>query len=354
MTLDTSELTGLEIAVIGMAGRFPGANDIHEFWQNLKNGVESFTFFTEQELLDTGVQPELIRDPNYVKSCGGVMENKEYFDAAFFGFKPTEAEIMDPQIRIFLQCTWHALEDAGYAPGTYNGLIGVYAGSSSNFRWEALTYASGRINILGPFTSSLYSHRDYLCTHVSYNLGLKGPSLYVKTACSTSLVAVHLAYQAILNGECDMALAGGVSISNGEKSGYLYQEGMIVSPDGHNRTFDARGKGTVGGEGAGVVLLKRLEEAIEDGDHIYAIVKGTAIGNDGSRKIGFTAPSIDGQADVIREAFHVANVAPESITYIEAHGTATPVGDPIEIEALKMAFKTDKRGFCAIGSVKTN
>ncbi len=352
--MTTGNTTGLEIAVIGMAGRFPGAKDIHEFWQNLKNGVESFTFFTEQELLDAGVEPDLLQDPNYVKSSGGVLEKKEYFDAAFFGFKPTEAEIMDPQTRIFLQCTWHALEDAGYDPGSYNGLIGVYAGSSANFRWEALTYASGRVHTLGPFTSSLYSHRDYLCTHISYNLGLKGPSLYVKTACSTSLAAIHLACQAILNGECDMALAGGVSISTWGKSGYLYQEGMIVSPDGHNRTFDARGKGTVGGEGAGTVVLKRLEEAIEDGDHIYAVVKGTAIDNDGSRKIGFTAPSIDGQADVIREALHVANVEPESITYIEAHGTATPVGDPIEIEALKMAFKTDKKGFCSIGSVKTN
>ncbi|MCX6580882.1 MAG: SDR family NAD(P)-dependent oxidoreductase [Candidatus Aminicenantes bacterium] len=352
--MTTGNTTGLEIAVIGMAGRFPGAKDIHEFWQNLKNGVESFTFFTEQELLEAGVEPDLLRDPNYVKSSGGVLENKEYFDAAFFGFKPTEAEIMDPQTRIFLQCTWHALEDAGYDPGSYKGLIGVYAGSSSNFRWEALTYASGRVQILGPFTSSLYSHRDYLCTHVSYNLGLKGPSLYAKTACSTSLVAVHLACQAILNGECDMALAGGVSISIWEKSGYLYQEGMIISPDGHNRAFDARGKGTVGGEGAGTVVLKRLEEAIEDNDHIYAVIKGTAVDNDGSRKIGFTAPSIDGQADVIREALHVANVEPGTITYVETHGTATPVGDPIEIEALKKAFKTDEKGFCAIGSVKTN
>ncbi|MDQ1352316.1 MAG: family NAD(P)-dependent oxidoreductase [Acidobacteriota bacterium] len=352
--MTTGNTTGLEIAVIGMAGRFPGAKDIREFWQNLKNGVESFAFFTEQELLDAGVDPELLKDPNYVKSCGGVLENKEYFDAAFFGFKPTEAEIMDPQTRIFLQCTWHALEDAGYDPGSYKGLIGVYAGSSANFRWEALTYASGRVNILGPFTSTLYTHRDYLCTHVSYNLGLKGPSLYVKTACSTSLAAVHLACQAILNGECDMALAGGVSISTWEISGYLYQEGMIVSPDGHNRAFDARAKGTVGGEGAGTVVLKRLEDAIEDNDHIYAVIKGTAVDNDGSRKIGFTAPSIDGQAEVIREALHVANVDPETISYVEAHGTATPVGDPIEIEALKMAFKTKKKGFCAIGSVKTN
>jgi acyl transferase domain-containing protein len=352
--MTTENTTGLEIAVIGMAGQFPGAIDIHQFWRNLKESVESFTFFSDRELIDAGIDPGKIKDPNYIKSCGGVLEDKEYFDAAFFGYKPTEAEVMDPQTRVFLQCAWHALEDAAYDPGSYKGLIGLYAGSSSNFRWEALTFASGAINALGQFTSSLFTQRDFLCTHVSYNLGLKGPGVYLKTTCSTSLVAVHLACQAILNGECDMALAGGVSIITWEKSGYLYQEGMIISPDGHCRAFDAEAKGTVGGEGVGTVVLKRLEEALEDRDHIYAVVKGTAVNNDGTRKIGYTAPSIDGQAGVIREAHRVADVEPGSITYVETHGTGTPVGDPIEIEALKTAFKTNKKGFCRIGSVKTN
>ncbi|MCP5105900.1 MAG: polyketide synthase, partial [bacterium] len=346
--------TGMEIAVIGMAGQFPGAKNIDEFWWNLKNGVESFTLFSDEELLEAGVDSQLMENPNYVKSCGGVLENREYFDAAFFGYKPTEAEVADPQTRIFLQCAWHALEDAAYDPGNYKGLIGLYAGSSNHFRWEALTYASGRIDALGPFAAGLHSDRDYLCSRVSYHLGLNGPAVYVKTACSTSLVAVHLAVQAILNGECDMALAGGVSVTNWGSAGYLYQEGMIVSPDGHCRAFDAKAKGTVGGDGVGVVVLKRLEEALEDQDFIHAVIKGTAVNNDGMRKIGFTAPSIDGQAAVIREALQVADVDPETVTYIETHGTGTPVGDPIEIEALKTAFAAEKKGFCGIGAVKTN
>jgi acyl transferase domain-containing protein/aryl carrier-like protein len=351
---NNQDRTGQEIAVIGMAGRFPGADSLEAFWQNLRQGVESITFFSQQELIDAGVDPMLVQRPDYIGSCGGLLEQKEYFDALFFDCKPAEAEIMDPQTRLMLQCSWHALEDAGYDPLSYEGLIGVYAGSSLNFAWEALTYMTGKTDILGEFAASLLANRDFLSTHISYRLGLRGPGVYVKTACSTSLVAVHLACQAILNGECDMALAGGAAVINWRKSGYLYQEGMIVSADGHCRAFDVRARGTVGGEGVGVVVLKRLTEALEEGDHIHAVIKGTAINNDGIRKIGYTAPSVDGQADVIREALLVADVEPESITYVETHGTGTPVGDPIEIEALKMAFATNRQGSCRLGSLKTN
>ncbi|MGD2087400.1 MAG: beta-ketoacyl synthase N-terminal-like domain-containing protein [Candidatus Aminicenantes bacterium] len=354
MTGEIKNLTGLEIAVIGMAGRFPGAKNLEEFRLNLENGIESIPFFSDRELIDSGVNPTQVEHPDYVKSCGSMLEDKEYFDAVFFGYKPTEAEVMDPQTRIFLECAWHALEAAGYAADTSKGLIGLYAGSSRNFPWEALTFLSGRAGIIGEFSWGLLTDKDYLCTIVSYNLGLTGPSVFVKSACSTSLAAVHLACQAILSGECDTALAGGISIINRQKTGYVYQEGMINSADGHCRVFDRDAKGTVGGEGVGIVVLKRLEEALEHRDYIHATIKGTAINNDGTRKIGYTAPSIQGQADVVREALHVADVEPESITYVETHGTGTPVGDPIEIEALKTAFKTEKKGFCSIGSVKSN
>ncbi|MFC2145979.1 SDR family NAD(P)-dependent oxidoreductase [Acidobacteriota bacterium] len=352
--MTNNNLTGLEIAVIGMWGRFPGAKDLDEFWQNLKNGIETVTFFSEEELIEAGIESDLVMDRGYVKSCGTILDNKDYFDAAFFGYTPVEAETMDPQTRLLLETSWQALEDAGFEPGAYEGLIGLYGGSSWNFHWETRVHLSRRTQPLGEFASWLLYNRDNLCTLISYKLGLKGPSLFVKTTCSTSLTAVHLACQAILNGECEIALAGGVSITNWEKTGYLYQEGMLLSPDGHCRAFAAEAKGTVSGEGVGIVVLKRLVEAIEDNDHIYAVIKGTAINNDGSRKIGYTAPSIPGQADVIREALHVADVEPESITYVETHGTGTPVGDPIEIEALKTAFKIDKKRFCSLGSIKSN
>jgi len=358
--MSNEEQTGLEIAIIGIWGRFPGAGNLEEFWNNLKQGIESITFYSDEELGETGVESGILEGTAYVKTSGSILENKDCFDAAFFGYKPVEAEIMDPQTRLFFEITWQALEEAGYDPGTYSGLIGLYAGSAWNFNWETRVHLSGRSDTLGGFASWLLANRDNLCTLVSYNLGLNGPSVFVKTTCSTSLVAVHLACQAILNGECEMALAGGVALTQWEKSGYVYQEGMIQSPDGHCRAFDAQAKGTVGGEGAGVVVLKRYEEALEDHDHIHAVIKGTAINNDGSRKIGYTAPSVAGQADVIREALHVADVEPESITYIETHGTGTPVGDPIEIEALATALVPENDGVsdnnytCRLGSVKTN
>jgi acyl transferase domain-containing protein/acyl carrier protein len=353
MSSDNPE-TGLEIAVIGMAGRFPGAKDIEQFWENLKNGIESIIFYSPDELLSAGVSTNLLDNPDYVKCGGGIMEEIEYFDAGYFGYSPIEAELMDPQVRIFHEITWHALENAGYDPFTYDQPIGIYAGASRNIEWEALSMLSGKTALLGDFASQFLTDRDFLCTRVSYNLNLKGPGVVVKTACSTSLAAVHMACQSILNGECEMSLAGGVSITRYGIGGYLYREGMIPSKDGHCRAFDVNSLGTVGGSGAGVVVLKRLENARHDNDNILALIKGSAINNDGMRRAGFTAPSIDGQCEVICDAIQFAGIDPETVTCIETHGTGTPVGDPIELEALKLAFDTTKKQYCRIGSVKTN
>lgn len=354
MAESTTNINGSEIAVISMSGRFPGARNIDVFWENIKNGIESISFASNQEILEMEGGPKLLKNPDYVKSKGGVLDEKECFDAAFFGFSPKEAEVMNPQIRVFLECTWHTLENAGYVPENYDGLIGLYAGAGTSLFWEYVTLLSGKCQDLGYFAAGHLNNKDYLPTQVAYKLNLKGPAFSVQTACSTSLVAIHLACQGLLNGECDMALAGGVSFGVREKKGYVYQEGMINSPDGHCRAFDARGKGTVTGEGAGVVLLKPLQDALDNGDPIYAVIKGTAINNDGLRKIGYSAPSIEGQAEVIRTARQMAEVEAESFGYIEAHGTATELGDPVEIEALKLAFNTEKKNYCGIGSVKTN
>ena len=351
------------IAIIGMSGRFPGAKDLNTFWQNLCSGVESISFFDDQELESSGVDPAMFNNPNYVKA-GAILEGVELFDAAFFGFNAREAEIIDPQQRLFLECAWEALESAGYNTETYQGAIGVYAGASMNTYllfnilpnqklWES-------VNI---FQIGLANDKDFLPTRISYKLNLTGPSVNVQAACSTSLVAVHLACQSLLNGECDIALAGGVSVRVPQKIGYLYQEGGIASPDGHCRAFDAQAQGTIGGNGLGIVVLKRLEDALADRDCIHAIIKASAINNDGSLKVSYTAPSVDGQAAVISEAMTIAAVAPETITYIEAHGTGTALGDPIEIAALTQAFRTvtEDKGFCAmpaagvaIASLKTN
>jgi len=344
--------TGLEIAVIGLAGRFPGAKNIAEFWANLKNGVESLSFLSEEELAE--INPVLRNHPNYVNAKGGILQDIEYFDASFFNYTPLEAELMAPSMRIFHQCSWEALEDSGYAPEQCNGLIGLYAGVQSTGDWETLANSSPLNEGAGATTSEGLANRDFMSTLVAYKLNLKGPSFSVNTTCSTSLVAIHLACQGLLSGDCDMALAGGVSIRVGENKGYLYEEGMIASPDGHCRAFDAHAGGAIAGNGIGIVVLKRLEDALNDNDYIYAVIKGSAINNDGNRKVGYTAPSIEGQAEVIRKAHKMAEVNPEDISYVEAHGTATPLGDVTEIEALKIAFNTEKKHFCALGSVKTN
>ncbi|MDQ1354640.1 MAG: polyketide synthase PksJ, partial [Acidobacteriota bacterium] len=352
---ENNGLTGLEIAVIGMSGRFPGARDIDEFWENLKNGVESLRFYSDEELLEAGVDPVLLENPEYVKAGGGLLQDFEYFDASFFGYSPNEATVMDPQVRIFHECIWEALEQAGYDPGAYKGKIGLYAGASSSTSWESLVAMSGKADEVGRFAAGSLACGDFLCTRIAYKLDLKGPVYAVQSACSTSLAAIDMACRGILTGQCNMALAGGVSVKGlREVRGYLFKEGMIRSPDGHCRAFDAKAKGIAGGEGAGVVVLKLLEEALTDQDTIHAIIKGSASNNDGSRKVGYTAPSVEGQAEVIRAAHLAAEIDPESITYIETHGTGTPLGDPVEIEALKQGFRTNKKGFCLIGSVKTN
>ena len=343
-----------EIAIIGMAGRFPGANTIDSFWQNLCSGVESISFFTDEELISNGVDSALLNDPNYIKA-NGILENIDLFDAAFFDFSPREAEITDPQHRLFLECAWEALENAGYNSETYNGQIGLFAGVGISGYLLTNLYTNRDLMKLGD-NIAIGNDKDFLTTKVSYKLNLKGPSINVQTACSTSLVTVHLACQSLLNGESDIALVGGVTVGAQQKVGYYYQEGGIQSPDGHCRAFDAQAQGTIDGNGLGLVVLKRLEDAISDGDYIHAVIKGSAVNNDGSLKIGYTAPSIDGQREVILEALALASVEPETISYVETHGTGTILGDPIEIKALTQAFtaSTNKKGFCAIGSVKTN
>jgi acyl transferase domain-containing protein len=347
--------TNLEIAVIGMAGRFPGAKNIHRFWENLTGGVESITFYTEKELLAEDIPGVQLQDSHFVKAQGS-LEDIELFDASFFGYTPREAEIMDPQVRIFHEYAWEALEDAGYNPGTYPGQVGLYAGASANFTWELMTMAAGfGMDALSMhYAASQLNDKDYISTRLSYKLNLKGPSTVTFSACSTSLLTVHQACRGLLSGECKMALAGGVTISPLRKNGYKYEEGMILSPDGHCRAFDTRAAGTVFGNGIGIVVLKRLKIAAADGDHIYAVIKGSAANNDGNRKVSYTAPSIEGQAEVIGMAQYIARVEPESITYVETHGTGTPMGDPIEIEGLKAAFNTEQKRFCRIGSVKSN
>lgn len=345
-----------EIAVIGLACRFPGAQNSDQFWANLRDGVESISRFTDEELIASGISPEVFRRPNYVKA-GGVLPGIELFDAGFFGMSRREAEMTDPQQRIFLEVAWDGLENAGYDPQTYNGSIGVFAGSSIST--YLLFNLVPEVSIVGSgehFPTLIGNDKDYLPTHVSYKLNLHGPSMGIQTACSTSLVAIHTACQSLLNGECDIAIAGGVAVSVPQQAGYFYQEGAYFSPDGSCRSFSADARGTVFSSGAGVVVLKRLEDALRDGDCIDAVVKGSAINNDGAAKVGFTAPSVEGQARAISEALAIAEVDPKTIGYIEAHGTATPLGDPIEIAALSLAFSSQKlpSASCAIGSVKSN
>jgi phthiocerol/phenolphthiocerol synthesis type-I polyketide synthase E len=344
------------IAIIGMAGRFPGARNVDEFWHNLRQGVESIRPFTAEELAASGVDEETLAHPSFV-NAGAVMPDADAFDASFFGINSREAEIMDPQHRILLETAWEALENAGYDPESYRGLIGSFSGVGANTYYQQnLVTRPELLEILGRYSVMLACEREYAVTRVSFKLNLKGPSLSVNTACSTSGVTIHMACQSLLNGECDMALAGGAKIGVPLTAGYLYEEGGILSPDGHCRAFDAEARGTVSGSGVGMIVLKRLSEAIRDGDCIHAVIKGSAINNDGSQKVGFTAPSIQGQAAVIGEALAVADVSPDSIGYIEAHGTGTSLGDPIEMAALTEAFRqwTNRKAYCPIGSVKTN
>jgi amino acid adenylation domain-containing protein len=362
MSDQEADATAVEgVAIIGMAGRFPGAYSVAEFWRNQLEGIESISHFRLEDL-EISNKANVANDPRYIKARS-VLDDVDLFDADFFGIYPREAELMDPQQRLFLECCWQAIEDAGYVPDTYPGQIGVYAGSSVwSYFLTRLCTAPGFID---KFTSGyqvsnyfemMGNSLDFLSTRVSYKLNLRGPSFTMLSACSTSLLAVTQACQSLLTYQSDMALAGGVSITFPQKRGYYYQDGGMVSRDGHVRAFDADAQGTVFGSGLGVVLLKRLDDAIRDGDQIYAVIRGFAVNNDGSAKVGYTAPSVEGQASVIAMAHEAAGVEPESIGYVEAHGTGTPLGDPIELAGLTKAFRarTDRKQFCTIGTAKTN
>lgn len=345
------------VAIVGMAGRFPGARNIGKFWQNVRDGVESIRSLSDEELLAAGVTREDLAHPEYVKRAS-VLDDVSMFDASFFGLSPRDAAIMDPQHRHFLECAWEALEDAGHPPERLDGSIGVFAGSGLNtYLFHNLLANRELLESAGIFQlKQTGNDKDVLATRVSYQFDLRGPSINVQTACSTSLVAIHLACQSLLDHECDMALAGGVTIEIPHGQGYLYREGEILSRDGKCRSFDAASTGTVFGSGAGVVVLRRLEDALEGRDTIRAVILGSAINNDGARKVGYLAPSVEGQAEVIAEAIEFAGVSADDISYVEAHGTGTTVGDPIEVRALTQAFRrtTSRIGYCGIGSLKTN
>lgn len=353
---DSGHVSAEPIAIVGMACRVPGANSVAQFWSNLVEGVESLHRGTLEEHAAAGVPPEVLEDPDFVP-VNSVLPQPEYFDAGMFGMSAAEAELRDPQHRLFLELSYTAMEDAGYDTRRYRGDIGVYAGSGEDaYQWRnvrrnrAATARSGAVGL------AVNSHPDYVATLASYHLGLRGPSMTVHTACSTSLVTVHLACEALRNGECDMALAGGVNLDLPMGQGYVYADGGILSRDGHCRTFDAQATGTVWGSGGAVVVLKPLHQAVADGDDVRAVIIGNAINNDGAAKAGFTAPSQHGQAAVIAQALSVAAVDPRTIGFVEAHGTATVLGDPIEVAALTSVYGrgTDERGWCAVGSVKTN
>ncbi|TSC32697.1 type I polyketide synthase [Corallococcus sp. Z5C101001] len=355
-----SNIDAQAIAIVGMAGRFPGAPDLESFWKNLREGVESIQPVPDATLEKLGVDPVLRKDPRHVKASAA-LEGMELFDAGFFGFTPREAELMDPQHRVFLECAWEALEKAGHTPEGFDGPIGVFAGAATNtYLVFHLVPNFDQLSGMDQVQIDVNNGGDFLATRVAYKLNLRGPSYSITSACSTSLVATHAACQSLLNEECDLALAGGVSVHVKHPEGYPFVPGGIVSPDGHCRAFDAQAEGTVFGSGVGVVVLKRLADAIDDGDHIHAIIKGSAINNDGALKVGFTAPSVEGQATVISEALGAAGVAPETIGYLEAHGTGTKMGDPIEVRALNKAFKFRSAAAKAnppripVGSLKSN
>ena len=353
--------TGTDVAIIGMAGKYPKANSIKEFWQNLVDGVESISFFTDDELefIPNG---NLNSELKFIRARG-ILEDADKFDAEFFGFNPREAAIMDPQHRLFLECAWNALEDAGYCPDNYKGAIGIFAGSSLNtylmynvLKDREATEEMANAYQIADYTTLTGNDNAFLTTKVAYKLGLRGPAINVQTACSTSLVAVGQAYQSLISGQSDMVLAGGVSITFPQKRGYFFVDGSIGSVDGHCKTFDAEATGTVFSHGAGIVVMKRLDDAIADGDSIYGVIKSVALNNDGSDKAGYMTPSVEGQSEVILKAQQLAGVEANTIKYVETHGTGTPVGDPIEVAGLEKAFRltTDEKQFCGIGSVKSN
>jgi acyl transferase domain-containing protein len=358
---ETVEISETDIAIVGMAAQFPGAASIDEFWSNLQSGISAIRKLSQETLIDAGEDPTRLHHKNYVPFAAP-LDGFDQFDAEFFGFSPKEAAILDPQHRKFLEVAWQALENAGHPPEKFvannAGPIGAFGGCGmGSYFYFNICSNPDIVDDVGMF---LLRHtgndKDFLTTRLSHVLDLKGPSINLQTACSTSLVAAHYACQSLLNGECDMALAGGVTIELPQGRGYVFEPGEILSPDGQCHAFDHRAEGTVFGSGAGVVVLRRLSDAVKDGDHIWGVIKGTAINNDGAAKAGYLAPSVDGQAGAIAEAQAIAEVSSDSIGYVECHGTGTFIGDPIEVAALTQAFRqtTDKTGFCSIGSVKTN
>ena len=344
--------TGLEIAVIGMSGKFPGADDLEQYWELLMRGESSVSYFSEEELIAGGIPEQSVRNPNYVRAKPFI-QNVYDFDASLFGYAPWEVQSMDPQTRLFHECVYHALENSGYHPDRYDGTIGMYAGASLDIQWTNKHLSRNNSGDQGILETGVLSSKDFLSQLISYKLNLTGPSYTLYTACSTSLAAIHLACQGLLLGDCNLALAGGVTLEQPSLTGYLYEDGKINSSSGVCRPFDNRADGTVFGEGAGAVVLKRLSDAVQDGDYIYAVIKGSSSNNDGRRKVGFFAPSLEGQKEVIRSAWDFANIDPSTIEYIEAHGTGTKVGDPIEFEALKQAFGSQDDNVL-LGSVKGN
>ena len=349
------ELRTEPIAIVGMSGRFPGANDVDQLWTNLANGVESITVLTQDEMRAAGIPDAISKLPGYV-NASPVLAGIDQFDAGFFGFSARDASLTDPQHRVFLETAWHALEDAGYDPGRYPGAIGVFGGCELSSYLGHLYQNLESLKYIDGMQLMVTNDKDHLCTQVSYRLNLRGPSVVVQTTCSTSLVAVALACESLQNRRCDMALAGGVTVKVPQRGGYYYTAGSILSPDGHCRPFDAQAQGTIVGSGVGLVVLRRLVDAIDAGDNIRAVILGLGINNDGSDKVGYTAPSTRGQAAAIRAAHRSAGIEAESIGYVEAHGTGTILGDPIELSALTEVFResTDRRGFCGIGSAKSN
>ncbi|WP_378186681.1 beta-ketoacyl synthase N-terminal-like domain-containing protein [Aquimarina sp. W85] len=341
-----------DIAIVGMSGKFAQSEDIETFWEHLIKGQELVRFYDPKELQELGIADELIKNPNYV-FANSLINNPENFDYNFFGYTKAEAEIMDPQIRLMHEYVWLALEDAGCNPENYVDKIGLYLAASDNINWRAHTLMNPNEEV-SDFMATRLANKSFISTLISYNLNLKGPSLYLDTACSSSLTSIHLACRSLLMKECSIALAGASSILTTKGLGYMYDEGMVFSEDGHCRTFDKESTGTFFGEGVGVLALKRLGDAIENNDHIYAVIKATAVNNDGNRKVGYTAPSIIGQAECIKLAQRIAGLQPEDIGYVEAHGTGTKLGDPVEIEALNKAFNYNTKHRCAIGSVKSN
>jgi iturin family lipopeptide synthetase A len=348
-----TKYSGLEIAVIGMSCRFPDADNVSEYWNNLQNGANCISTLTDAELLAEKESPALLKNKQYVKA-NAYLKKKGFFDSAFFGYRDEEAQLMNPQTRLYHECCWEAIEDSGYSLDTNKHKVGIFAAGAANVPWILNAVANNKEGLVDDFTAMHLRDVNFLSSTIAYKFNLKGPAVMVQTACSSSLVAVHEACNSLLLGECNLALAGGINVQHYSHKGYMYKEGAILSQDGNCRPFSSDSSGTVVGEGAGVVVLKRLKDAIKDNDHIYAIIKGTAVNNDGNNKIGYTAPSVAGQTEVIQKAQKIADVEPHTIGYVEAHGTATSLGDPVEVEALNQAFNNNPDKHCALGSVKSN